>query len=110
VMSASMGADFPVIPHESILFSRGCKPAFLGIVPYQVTGKASASQTPGCVPWFVAPQGISGGNSRLKSHCFLWTLLRFSSETNMKFVRNSTTEKSELPFRGKIRNRVLENQ
>ena len=32
-----------------------------GIVPYQVTAKVSASQTPWCVPWFVAPQGLSGG-------------------------------------------------
>jgi hypothetical protein len=29
-MSARMGADFPMIPHESTLFSRGCKSASLG--------------------------------------------------------------------------------
>ena len=45
-----MGADFPMIPHESTLFSRGCKPTSLGIVPYQVTAKASAPQTPWCGP------------------------------------------------------------
>ena len=68
VISASMGADFPMIPHESTLFSRGCKPTFLGVVPCQVPAKASAPQTPWCMPWFVAPQGISGGDSGFKSH------------------------------------------
>jgi hypothetical protein len=32
-------------------------PPHKGIVPYQVTAKVSAPQTPWCVPWFVAPQG-----------------------------------------------------
>src|SRR5215217_2496530 len=48
-MSASMGADFPMIPHESALFSTSCKPTLLWVVSCQVTAKASASQ----VPWFV---------------------------------------------------------
>ena len=50
-----------MIPHESALFSRACKPTSLGIVSYQVTAKVSAPQTSWCVPWFVTPQGISGG-------------------------------------------------
>ena len=37
-----MGADFPMIPHESALFSIACKPTSLGVVPGQVTAKASA--------------------------------------------------------------------
>ena len=32
-----MGADIPMIPHESTLFSRACKPTSLEIVPYEVT-------------------------------------------------------------------------
>jgi hypothetical protein len=68
VISASMGIDFPMTPRESTLFSRACKPISLGIVPFQVTAKTSAPQIPWCVPWFVTLQGISGGDSRLKSH------------------------------------------
>src|SRR5215211_1375883 len=45
-----MGADFLMILHESTLFSRVCKPTSLGIVPCQVTAKASAHQT----PWYVS--------------------------------------------------------
>src|SRR3954468_3447802 len=37
-----MWADFPMMPHESALFSSVCKPISLGIVPSQVTAKASA--------------------------------------------------------------------
>jgi hypothetical protein len=59
-----MDADFPMILHESTLFSRACKPTSLGIVPCQVTAKASAHQTPWYVPWFVAPQGRLGGDGR----------------------------------------------
>src|SRR4029450_6423944 len=94
-MSASMGADFPMIPHESTLFSRGCKSTSLGIVPYQVTGKAAASQTPGGGPWFVAPQGRSGEDRRAESHLFLCTFMGHPSEASMKCGRNSTTEKSD---------------
>jgi hypothetical protein len=54
-------------PRESALFSRGCKPTSLGIVPYQVTAKASAPQTPWYMPWSVAPQGKLGGHSRVES-------------------------------------------
>src|SRR2546421_12053747 len=54
-----MHAALRVVPRESALFSSSCKPTSLGIVPYQVTAKVSAPQTPWCVPWFVAPQGIS---------------------------------------------------
>ena len=46
VISASMGADFPMKPRESTLFSRVCEPSSLGIVPCQVTAKASAPQAP----------------------------------------------------------------
>ena len=56
-----------MILRESTLFSVGGKLTSLGIVPYQVTAKASAPQTPGCVPWFMAPQEISGGGRRLKT-------------------------------------------
>ena len=38
-----------------------------GVVPCQITAKVSAPQTPWRVPWFVAPQGISGGDSRFKA-------------------------------------------
>jgi len=37
------------------------------ITTSQVTAKASAPQTPWCVPWFVAPQGITGGDGVVKS-------------------------------------------
>jgi len=67
VIAASMGGDFPMILHESALFSMACKPTSLGIVPCQVTAKASAHQTPWYVPWFVAPQGRLGGDGRVKS-------------------------------------------
>jgi hypothetical protein len=63
-----MGADFPMIPYESTLFSRVCKPTSLGIVPYQVTAKASAPQTLWYVLWFVVPQGRLGGDGRVKNH------------------------------------------
>jgi hypothetical protein len=63
VISASMSADFPMILHESALFSRGCTTTSLEVVPCQVTAKASAPQAPGYVPWFVPPQGLSGRNS-----------------------------------------------
>ena len=62
-----MGADFPMILHESTLFSRVCKPTSLEIVPCQVAVKASVHQTPWYVPWFVAPQGRLGGDGRVKS-------------------------------------------
>jgi hypothetical protein len=39
MISASMGADFPMILHESTLFSMVCKPTSLEIVPDQVTAK-----------------------------------------------------------------------
>jgi hypothetical protein len=45
-----MGADLPMILHESALFSRGCKRIPLRVVPCQVTAKASASQAPWGVP------------------------------------------------------------
>ena len=61
-----MGADFPMIPRESALFSGVCKPISLGIVPDHVTAKVLAPQIPWCVPWFMAPQEISGGGRRLK--------------------------------------------
>jgi hypothetical protein len=35
-----MGADFPMIPRESTLFSRACKPTSLRVVPCQATTKA----------------------------------------------------------------------
>src|SRR5438067_12131015 len=89
-----MGAHFPRMPRESALFSRAWKRTSLGIVPYQGTATASAPQTPWGVPWFVAPQGISGGDSRITSHCFLCDFMGCSSESSMKFDRNSTTEKS----------------
>ena len=60
-MLASMGPDFPRIPRESALFSMDCKRTSLRIVLCQGPAKASAPQTPWCVPWFVAPQGISRG-------------------------------------------------
>jgi hypothetical protein len=62
-----MGADFPMILHESTLFSRVCKPTSLGIVPSQVTVKASAPQALGCVPWFLAPQRRLGGDGMVKA-------------------------------------------
>jgi hypothetical protein len=67
-----MGADFPMILHESALFSSGCKLISLRVAPCQVTAKASA---PWCVPWFVAPQGISRGTGDAKaidSCAFSW--------------------------------------
>ena len=42
-------------------------PHLKGIVSYQVTAKVSAPQTQCGVPWFVAPQGRLGGDSRVKS-------------------------------------------
>jgi hypothetical protein len=56
-----------MIHHESTLFSRGCKLISLRIVPCQVTAKVSAPQATWSVPWFVAPQGILGGESEFKS-------------------------------------------
>src|SRR5215217_7058329 len=50
VISARRDADFPMIPHENTVFARGCKPTSLGIIPCQITAKASAPQTPGGVP------------------------------------------------------------
>jgi hypothetical protein len=47
VISASIDADFPMIPHESALFSRGYKTLSLEVVPWQVTGKASTPQALG---------------------------------------------------------------
>jgi hypothetical protein len=32
-----MGADFPIIPRESAVFSRSCKNISLGVVPCQIT-------------------------------------------------------------------------
>ena len=58
MISASMDADFPMIPHESTVFSRVCKPTSLGIVPYQVTAKASAPQAPGFVLCVWLQQGV----------------------------------------------------
>jgi len=68
VISASMGVDFSMIPRESALCSSVCKPASLRIVPYWVTAQASVAQAPWSMPWFVAPQGISGGGSESESH------------------------------------------
>jgi hypothetical protein len=68
MLSASMGADFPMIPHESALFSSVYKPTSQGIVPSQVTAKASVPQVSWGMPWFVAPQGIAGGDGMVESH------------------------------------------
>jgi hypothetical protein len=54
------------------------------------------SQAPWGVPWFVALQGISSGENGFKSHRFLCVFMRHSSETSMKFGRNSTTEESPI--------------
>jgi hypothetical protein len=52
-----------------VLYSQEFASAHLeGIVPYPVTAKASARQTPGCVPWFVPRQGTAGGDDMVKSH------------------------------------------
>jgi hypothetical protein len=67
-ISASLGADFPMVHHESDLFSRGCKLMSLRVVPCQVTAKASAPQAPWGVPWFVALQGIFRGKGVVESH------------------------------------------
>src|SRR4030095_14569239 len=45
-MSASVGADFPMIPRESALFSSSCKLISLRVVPCHVNAKASIPQTP----------------------------------------------------------------
>ena len=50
MISASRGADFPMIPRESALFSSSCKLMSLRIVPYHVTAKASAAQAPWVSP------------------------------------------------------------
>ena len=42
VISASMGADFPMLHRESALFSRGCQLSSLRVIPCYVTAKASA--------------------------------------------------------------------
>jgi hypothetical protein len=62
-----MGADFPMIPHESAVFSSSCKRISLRVVPCHVPAKASVPQAPWGMPWFVAPQGISGGGSGFKT-------------------------------------------
>ena len=59
-----MGADFPMMPRESVLFSRGCKHVSLRGVLCQITAKAFAPQTPWYVLWFMAPQGRSGGEGQ----------------------------------------------
>jgi hypothetical protein len=68
VISVSMGADIPMISYGRALFLIGCKRISLRVGPCQVPAKASAPQAPWGAPWFVAPQGISGGESRFKSH------------------------------------------
>jgi hypothetical protein len=50
-----------------------------GIVLYQVTAKVSAPQISWCVPWFVAPQGLSGeieGSEALDFYAFSWGISR----------------------------------
>ena len=56
MVSASVGADFPMIPCESALFSGVCKPTSLGIVPCQVTAKASVPPDTMVCPLRVAPE------------------------------------------------------
>jgi hypothetical protein len=68
MIAAGIGVDFPMILHESAVFSRGYKLISLRVVPYHVTAKASTRQTPWCVPWFVPPPGIAGGDDVVKSH------------------------------------------
>src|SRR4029453_4802754 len=85
-----------MILRESALFSRGCKPTSLEIIPYQVMAKVSAPSPPGCMPRFVFPQGSSGGDGGDKNFVFLCTFMGYSSEASMKFGRNSTTEKSPI--------------
>jgi len=50
-----------------LCYQEFASPPHKGIVPDQVTAKVSAPQTPWCVPWFVAPQGMSGGDGMVKS-------------------------------------------
>jgi hypothetical protein len=66
-MSASRGADFPMIPRESTLFSSGCKLIPLRVVLCHVTAKASVPQAPWGISWFVAPQGIQVGRAGSKA-------------------------------------------
>jgi hypothetical protein len=56
-----MGADFPMTPHESTLFSSVCKTKSLGIVPYQVTVKASTPRHPGVCPGSWLHKGCQEG-------------------------------------------------
>jgi hypothetical protein len=53
-----MGADFPMIPSESTVFSRACKPISLWAVPCQITAKASAPQVPWCVLCWWLQHGV----------------------------------------------------
>src|SRR5687767_14996601 len=89
-----MHGDLRMIPRESALFSGACKPTSQGIVPYHATAKVPAPQIPWCVSWFMAPQEISGGRQKVKSHLFLCIFMGCSSETSTKSDRNNTTEKS----------------
>ena len=56
-----MGAEFPMIPRESALFSRDYQLSFLGGHPCPVTAQASAPQVPWCVLCYMLQQVLHGG-------------------------------------------------
>jgi hypothetical protein len=61
VMSASIYVPFRLVPRESALFSRSCMPTSLGVVPCQVTAKASALPASGVCPGSRFPKGYHAG-------------------------------------------------
>src|SRR5205823_6625181 len=90
-----MGANFPMILHESTLYSRGCKLTSLWGRP--MSDHCEDFCTSGAVvcPLLRAPERRSGGYGVVQTHCFLCTFMWFFSEKSTNSDRNSTTEKSE---------------
>jgi hypothetical protein len=78
-MSASMGADFPMIPRESTLFSRGCKSTSLGSSPIRSLGRRLHPGHQGGCPgsWLhKGGQERIGGSEAIDFYALSWGIPR----------------------------------
>ena len=70
---------FRLVPRESALSSRSCMPTSLGVVPCQVTAKASALPASGVCPGSRFPKGYHAGvvwSKAIDFYAFSWGVPR----------------------------------
>src|SRR3954466_16134425 len=97
-----MYADLRMIPHESALFSTGCKTTCLWGRPMSGHCEGVCASGAMVCPPFVALERPLGEHGMVRTHWFLCVFTWFFSETGTKSDRNSTTEKSDYCVDSKL--------